>query len=88
MGQAAPFKNSFQPDELEELQTAFNAIWAAFKANRAFSDCASEEELRRLVSERLCALARCGVKDAERLQTLTLVTLQSRSRPPLQGTSS
>jgi hypothetical protein len=78
MGQAAPCRDSFQPDELEELQKAFDTIWAALEADKASSGYASNEELRTVLSECLCALGASGVTDADRLRTIILPRLRSR----------
>jgi hypothetical protein len=78
MGQAAPFKNSFQPYELEELQRAFDTVWAALKSHEVFTIYTSDEELRRVLCDRLYALACSGIRDAEQLQTVVLTSLQPR----------
>ena len=79
-------KKSFQPEELELLGQAFNAIWAAINTSLPNRDLAEDEELRSAVSERLCALAAAGVTDPELLRDLTLARLLrgprgSRARP-------
>jgi hypothetical protein len=77
-----PQSASFQPDELERLQSAFDATWAEIQAQDPFRDLDADEELKRTVSEKLCVLAATGVVDAAELQALVLASLQpKRTRP-------
>jgi hypothetical protein len=78
MSTLRPLSDSFQPEELERLQIAFDATWAALKAQRAFSGYTSDDDLRRVLSEKLCSFAASGIKDAEQLRSIMLVSLQPR----------
>jgi hypothetical protein len=77
-----PQSASFQPNEILALQAAFDATWAAIQARDPFRDFAADEELKRAVSEKLCALAATGVTNAAELQALVLASLDARRTRP------
>jgi hypothetical protein len=72
-----PCWDALQPDELERLESAFEATWASIKAFDPFRDFEADDELKKTVGEKLCALAAIGITDAEQLQAMTLASLQS-----------
>ena len=71
MGSFHPPRGSYQPEQMQLIQEAFDATWAEL-ATRGQAD----HELRTAISEKLCDLAATGVTDPERLKALTLASLQ------------
>jgi hypothetical protein len=84
MGSLSKFQGSFQSEEIAVVQEAFDSVWATIIADRPWE--ADNKELKTLVSEKLCAFATSGVRDAEVLRALTLVCTQS-ARPKRRARS-
>lgn len=82
MGSFKPPAGAFQPEEIANLQQAFEAVWATVTAHRPSQ--ADNNELRTAVSERLCEIAASGVTDVQELRSLTLASLRL---PPPEGAS-
>ena len=76
-----PPRSSFQPDEIQLLQQAFDATWAELATHLPSRNGKTDHELRTAISERLCDLAAMGITDPERLKTLTIASLQDRLIP-------
>jgi hypothetical protein len=74
MGSFYPPNGAYQPDDIKLLQDAFDAAWAELATHRHGRD--SDDDLRTIVSARLCDLAATGIKDPEQLTALTIASLQ------------
>ena len=76
MALSPPPPDAFEPEELDQIEKAFNGIWAAVVANLPTRDPARDEELQLLVSRKLFALAKAGVSDSEILAKLAWETTE------------
>jgi len=70
----SPRGPEFDPSEVAILQEAFNAVWATIVARRPAQG--DNQELKTMVSEKLCAIAASGVMDVHVLRSRTLASLQ------------
>jgi hypothetical protein len=70
----SPRGPEFDPGEVAILQEAFNAVWATIVAHRPSQG--DNQELKTMVSEKLCAIAATGVMDVHVLRSRTLANLQ------------
>jgi len=70
----SPRGPEFDPGEVAILQEAFNAVWATIVARRPSQG--DNQELKTMVSEKLCAIAATGVMDVHVLRSRTLASLQ------------
>src|SRR5262245_21924476 len=71
-----PPRGSYQPEQMQLLQEAFDATWAELSTHLASPSGKTDQELRTAISEKLCDLAATGVTDPERLKASTLASLQ------------
>jgi hypothetical protein len=70
----SPRGPEFDPGEVAILQEAFNAVWATIVAHRPSQG--DNQELKTMVSEKLCAIAATGVMDVHVLRSRTLASLE------------
>ena len=66
--------NAFEPEELDQIEKTFNGIWAAIVANFPNRNLAEDEELQLLISRKLFAMAKAGVRDTDILGKLAQTT--------------
>jgi hypothetical protein len=71
MGSFQPPRGAFQSEEIAVL---VNVVWAEVVTHRPSQ--VQNDELKTLISEKICALAATGVTDAEQLSSMTLTSLQ------------
>ena len=72
MASYLPPKDSFDSDELDGIELAFNNVWATIVANEPFRDTARDGALKQSIYHKLFALAQAGVVDADVLASLAL----------------
>src|SRR5262245_65870925 len=66
MGWFHPPRGSYQPEQMQLLQEAFDATWAELATHLPSPNGKTDHELRTAISEKLCDLAATGVTDPER----------------------
>ena len=66
--------DGFEPEELDQIEKAFDGIWAAVVANDPTRNPAKDEELKYVISQKLFALVKTGVRDPELLTKLLCST--------------
>ena len=82
-----PVGGAFQPDEIEVLKKAFDAVWETIKALRPSQ--VANGELRTAISAKLCELASQGIADPEELRSATLASFSLvQSNPPSSSAKS
>jgi hypothetical protein len=79
MGSFQPPAGSFQSEDIAVLQNVFDDVWSTIVTHRPNQ--AEDDELKTMVSERLCAIAASGVLDPDQLRSRTLADFDL-SRPP------
>ena len=79
MGSFQPPAGSFQSEDIAVLQKVFDDVWSTIVTHRPTQ--AENDDLKTMVSEKLCAVAASGVMDPEQLRSRTLASFEL-SRPP------
>jgi hypothetical protein len=79
MGSFRPQGGSFQSEDIAVLQKVFDDVWSTIVTHRPTQ--AENDDLKTMVSEKLCAVAASGVMDPEQLRSRTLASFEL-SRPP------
>jgi hypothetical protein len=74
MSSFQPPLRAFQSEDIAVLQQAFDAVWSTIVAHRPSQ--ADNDELRTMVSEKLCEIASNGVMDVQLLRSMTLASLE------------
>jgi hypothetical protein len=78
MGSFRPQGGSFQSEDIAVLQKVFDDVWSTIVTHRPTQ--AENDDLKTMVSEKLCAIAASGVMDPEQLRSRTLASFEL-SRP-------
>jgi hypothetical protein len=78
MGSFKAPDGAFQPDQIDILTKAFDAVWQTLIAHRPSQ--ADNDELRTAISKRLCELAAAGITDVQELRRVTLDALELEPR--------
>jgi hypothetical protein len=74
MGSFRPPVGSFQSEDIAVLQKAFDDVWSTIVTHRPTQP--ENDELKTMVSEKLCAIAVSGVMDPEQLRSKTLASFE------------
>jgi cell shape-determining protein MreC len=70
MGSFQPPAGSFQSEDIAVLQKVFDDVWSTIVTHRPTQ--AENDELKTMVSEKICELAASGVLDTDQHRSRTL----------------
>jgi len=77
MGSFRPPVGSFQSEDIAVWEKVFDEVWSTIVTHRPTQ--AENDELKTMVSEKLCAIAASGVMEPEQLRSRTLASFEPLS---------